>query len=299
MPRSGFIAISGQPNVGKSTIINGLLGEKVAIVSARPETTRDNIRGVLTEGDIQAVFIDSPGIHKPHDLLGKVMVSRAQSTIMEADIVMFVTEKSKAFNADDMNIISRLPERDSGKKVVLVINKSDKVRDKTALLPLLDKAAKIYPFSDMVPMSALNEKHLKRLLEVIKAYLPEGPFFYPEEQLTDRTDTFMVQEIIREKVLTCTYEEVPHSAAVVVEGAEEDDKGHVTMHATIYVERVSQRSIVIGKNGEMIKKIRLSAKRDIEKTLGRKISLELWIKVRDKWKKDPHSLREMGYGEET
>ncbi len=298
MAKSGFVAISGQPNVGKSTILNGFLREKVAIVSEKPETTRDNIRGILTQKGCQVIFIDTPGIHKPHDLLGKVMVSRAQSTLMEVDLILFVTERNKAFNKEDMNLLSRLPSPGEGKKVILVINKVDKVRDKTTLLPVMEKALKLYPFVEVVPISALKEKDLDELLDVIKKYLPKGPFLYPKDQLTDRGNDFFIQEIIREKVLNQTYEEVPHSIAVIVDVMEEDEeKNTLKIYATIFVERLSQKGIIIGKSGSMIKRITDSARSDIEKAISRRVKLEMWVKVREKWKKDPNALKEMGYSD--
>ena len=223
MTRSGIVAISGQPNVGKSTILNGLLKEKVAIVSRRPETTRDNIRGIYTEGDYQIVFIDTPGIHKPHDLLGKFMLTRAQSTMMESELIVFVTEKKCALNSEDDRIIDRLPDPSEGKKVILVINKTDRIRNKAMLLPLMKKAAEKYPFAEIVPMSALKEKHLDGLIKVIKKHIPEGPFLYEEDELTDKTYEFQIEEIIREKILKTTYQELPHAVAVSVDQVQRNE----------------------------------------------------------------------------
>ncbi|MGD2279450.1 MAG: GTPase Era [Candidatus Omnitrophota bacterium] len=296
MQRSGFVAISGQPNVGKSTILNGFLKEKLAIVTEKPETTRDNIRGILTEKGCQIVFVDTPGIHKPHDLLGRVMLTRAQSTLMESDIILMVTEKKLAFNGEDMIILDRLPPPKKNQKVFLVINKTDQVKDKRLILPIMEKAQELYPFDEIVPVCALDADDLDKLLRLIKAYLPEGPLLYPEDQLTDRDERFLIQELIREKVLTETFEEIPHAAAVTVEEMKEDkEKDTLHIHATIYVERVSQKSIVIGKNGAKIKKIGELARADIERFLSRHVYLELWVKVYEKWKKDPEALREMGY----
>ena len=296
--RSGFVAISGQPNVGKSTLLNGFLKEKLAIISKRPETTRDNIRGILTDKDCQVIFIDTPGIHKPHDLFGKVMVTRAQSSLMEADIVLLVTEKKTALNEGDRNIIERLPSPKGGKKVILVINKVDLVKDKRRLLPVIEEAGELYPFDEVAPVCALKEGDLERLLGLVKSYLPEGPLLYPEEQLTDRSEEFIIQELIREKILTITYEEVPHSVAVVVKDMTEDeDTEALRIGAIIYVERTSQKSIIIGKSGAMIKKIGKAARKDIEDFLSRHVYLDLWVKVHKKWKKDESALEEMGYTE--
>jgi len=284
--------------VGKSTLLNGFLKEKVAIISKKPETTRDVIRGILTERGFQIIFIDTPGIHKPHDLLGKMMLSRAQSSLMESDIILFITEKRTAFNKDDKNIFARLPDPKKGKKVIFVINKADKVKDKRLLLPIMEKASKLYPFSEIVPMCALDEGDVDRLLETIKSYLPEGPFLYPEDQLTDKSELFLVREIIREKILTETYEEIPHSVAVVIDEMREDETSEVlNIHATVFVERASQKSIVIGKDGRMMKRIGQLARADIERLLSRHVYLDLWVKVHEKWKKDPRALREMGYSD--
>jgi len=295
MHRSGFVAIAGQPNVGKSTILNGLLKEKVAIVSKKPETTRDIIRGILTDKDTQMIFVDTPGIHKPHDLLGKIMLSRAQSSLMESDLILLVTEKRIAFDPEDKRILDRLSPADSKKKVILVINKTDRLKEKRMLLPIMEKASKFYPFAEILPMCALKQKDLDKLLVTIKKYLPEGPNLFPEDQLTDKDEYFQIQEIIREKILIETYEEVPHSVAVIIDEMIKEKKGILKIYATIFVERKSQKSIIIGKSGSMMKKIGQLARVDIEKLLNKHVYLELWVKVAKKWKKDPNALREMGY----
>lgn len=298
MTRSGFVAIAGQPNVGKSTMLNGFLKEKVAITSPRPETTRDVIRGILTEKDYQIVFVDTPGMGRPHDLLGKVMISRAQSSLLENEIILFVTEKHFAFNDNDMRILERLPKAGGDQKVILVINKVDKVRQKKMLLPLMEKAQKLYPFDEIVPICALKEADLKHLLDTILKYLPEGPFLYPEDELTDKGSAFLIQEIVREKLLAMAYQEVPHSIAVVVDEMKEDeDTGVMTAYTTIFVERSSQKAIVIGKGGEMMKRVRQMAEAEIKHLFHKTIHLDLWVKVYEKWKKDPNALREMGYSD--
>ncbi|MFH1306012.1 MAG: GTPase Era [Candidatus Omnitrophota bacterium] len=292
----GTVTIAGQPNVGKSTLLNGLLGEKIAITSKKPETTRDNIRGIYTEKNCQIVFLDTPGMHKPHDLLGKVMLTRVSSSLMESDIILFVTEKKTALNKEDENILHRLPSPKGNKKVIFVINKADKVRNKEILLPLIKKAADRYPFDEIIPMCAFRQADLDKLLGIVKSYLSDEPFLYPEDQLTDKTDTFMIREIIREKVLEMTRREVPHSVAVVIdEMTEEEERKMLSIYATVFVERTSQKSILIGKNGAMMKKIGTAARPDIEKLLSRRVYLNLWVKVSEKWKKNPNALREMGY----
>ncbi|MFH1412079.1 MAG: GTPase Era [Candidatus Omnitrophota bacterium] len=294
MKKAGFVTIAGQPNVGKSTLLNGMLKEKLAIVTPKPETTRDNIRGILTEGSSQIIFVDTPGIHKPHDLLGKIMLSRAQSSLMDSDIVVFVTEKRIAFNDGDLNIIKRLPEPGTGKTVILVINKSDMIKDKRSLLPILKKSTELYPFDDIIPVSALNKKDVEKLLSIIRSHLPESPFLYPEDEFTDKDDYFLVSEIIREKIMTLSHEEVPHSVAVVVDEMSEKE-GLLHVQVTVFVERLSQKSILIGKNGSMMKRIGELSRPDIEHLLSRKIYLDLWVRVYEKWKKDPGALQEMGY----
>ncbi len=281
--------------MGKSTILNGLLKEKVAIVSKKPETTRDIIRGILTDKDTQMIFVDTPGIHKPHDLLGKIMLSRAQSSLMESDLILLVTEKRIAFDPEDKRILDRLSPADSKKKVILVINKTDRLKEKRMLLPIMEKASKFYPFAEILPMCALKQKDLDKLLVTIKKYLPEGPNLFPEDQLTDKDEYFQIQEIIREKILIETYEEVPHSVAVIIDEMIKEKKGILKIYATIFVERKSQKSIIIGKSGSMMKKIGQLARVDIEKLLNKHVYLELWVKVAKKWKKDPNALREMGY----
>ena len=296
MKRSGFVAISGKPNVGKSTLLNGFLGEKLAIISERPETTRDVIRGIFTEKDCQIIFVDTPGIHKPHDLLGRLMLSRASSCLMDSDIILFLTEKRTALDDSDENILSRLPDQKEDKKVILVINKVDKVKNKKLLLPLMEKALERYPFDEIVPICALKQKDVDHLMDTVKSYLPEGPLLYPEDQLTDKDEYFLIQEIIREKILTQTYEEVPHSVAVVLDSMEEDeDANKLNRHVTIFVERSSQKAIIIGKSGAMMKKIGQDARHDIERLLSRHVYLNLWVKVYSRWKTDPNALREMGY----
>ena len=296
MQRSGFVAIAGQPNVGKSTLLNGLLNKKLAIVSRKPETTRDNIRGILTQEDCQIVLTDTPGIHRVHNLLGKIMLTRAQSALLEADIILMVTEKRLALNTEDMNIISRFPEPGKNTATILIINKVDRIKQKGLLLPLIKKAEKIYPFDEIIPMSALNDGHIKKLLSIIKSYLPEKKFEYPIDQLTDKSDEFMISELIREKILERTHEEIPHSSAVIINEISENKKtGLLSIKAAVVVERTSQKAIIIGKNGTVIKTIGKMARSDIENTLSRKVQLELWVTVQEKWKKDPEAMREMGY----
>ncbi|KJJ84949.1 GTPase Era [Candidatus Omnitrophus magneticus] len=298
MTKSGFVSIIGQPNVGKSTLLNSLVHEKIAIISHKPETTRDSIKGILTKENCQIVFIDTPGIHKPHDLLGKLMVNQASASILDGDVVLFLTEKKIALNKDDLQIIAKLPNPKNNQKIFLIINKVDKIKDKTLLLPLLAKAAEIYPFDEIIPLCALNKNDVEKLTLILEKHMPENPFFYPEDYITDKDNRFMIQEIIREKILGATHEEIPHSTAVFIEEMSEDkEKNLIDIHAVIYVERLSQKSIVIGKYGLKLKEIGQLARIDIEKLLSRRVYLNLWVKVYEKWKKDPRALQEMGYTE--
>jgi GTP-binding protein Era len=217
---------------------------------------------------------------------------------MESDVILMVTEKKYAFNENDRNMIERLPAPEEEKKVILVINKVDQVKDKRLLLPLIEEARKLYPFAEIIPICALKQPDLDELLKLIKSLLPEGPLLYPEEQLTDKSEQFIIQEFIREKIMTETREEVPHSVAVIVDEMEENTKTNMlNIFATIFVERASQKSIIIGKNGEMLKRIGTLARSDIEKFLGKRVYLNLWVKVYEKWKKDPNALGEMGYSD--
>ncbi|MBF0494175.1 MAG: GTPase Era [Candidatus Omnitrophica bacterium] len=296
MKRSGLVAICGRPNVGKSTLLNNLVGKKVSIISPKPETTRDNIRGILTEKDTQIVFIDTPGIHKPHDLLGKIMLTRAQSSLMEADIILFLIEEGGAFRDDDMNIIERLPKPEEHKPVVLIINKSDMIKKKEAILPLIEKAVKLYPFKEIIPMSAKNAKHIEEMLRTVRSYLKEGEFVFPESSFTDKGEEFMAEEIIREKILECTRHEIPHASAVnITRFTKKAETNKIHIEATIFIEKSSQKGIVVGKGAEMIKKIREMSQKEIQKALNCKVRLELWVDVKEKWKNNPESLADIGY----
>lgn len=296
MKKAGFVSISGQPNVGKSTLVNAFLGEKISIISKKPETTRDNIKGILTEGDTQIIFTDTPGLHRPHDLLGKMMVTRAKSSMLESDVILFLTERKIALNEVDKNIIAEFPGEESGKKVLLLINKVDQIKDKKIILAIIDEASKLYPFADIMPISALDKNDTKKVLNTVKKYLSESEFLYPEDQISDKNERFMTQEIIREKILDALREEVPYSTAVMIEDFKEINKKKLIMiYAVIYVERTSQKGILIGKNGEMLKKIGKLARLECEKMLGKRVYLNLWVKVAEKWKKDIKALEEMGY----
>jgi len=293
MFKSGYIAIIGKPNVGKSLILNKLLGEKVAIVSKKPETTRDKIQGILTKKEYQAVFIDTPGIHKPKLLLGQQMVRRAKETLFDADIILFVLDIKTGIDAEDKLILELV--KDIKKPVILAINKVDLAR-KERLLPVMEEAAKLHDFKEIIPTSAFSGDNMDVLLNKIVEILPEGPMFYPQDQLTDKSERFIAGEMIREKVLEFTHEEVPHSVAVLVEEMKfREGKDLFYIRAVVFVERDTQRAILIGRGGSMLKKIGEESRKEIENFLGKRVYLDLWIKVHKDWRKDEHALKMLGY----
>lgn len=290
--KSGFAAIIGRPNVGKSTVLNYLVGEKVAIVTEKPETTRDRIQGILTRDDAQIIFVDTPGIHKPKNLLGRQITQVAKDALLEVDLVIFILDVTKGI-ADEDRIIFGLVKA-AKKPAILLINKVD-LRSKALILPIIEEAAKLYDFKEIIPTSATNGDNMKTLLDKVIGHLPEGPKYFPDGQFTDRTERFMVGEIVREKALELTHEEVPHSVAVLVEEFTERPKNMVYIRATIFVERHSQKKILVGHKGKMLKAIGETARRDIQKLTGRHAYLELWVKVYENWRKDPNALKMLDY----
>ena len=290
--KSGFVAIIGRPNVGKSTVLNRLVGEKVAIVTQKPETTRNKIQGILTRDDAQVVFVDTPGIHKPKNLLGKQLTQVAKDVLLEVDLIVFVLDVTKGITHEDMLIFNLV--KATNKPAILLINKID-LRSKSLALPLIEEGARLYDFKDIIPTSASNGDNMDVLLEKVIEYLPEGPKYFPDSQFTDRTEKFMVGEMIREQALELTHEEVPHSVAVLIEEFTERPKKLVYIRAVIYVERHSQKKILVGHKGQMLKSIGESARRDIQKFLNRHAYLELWVKVHENWRKDPNALKMFGY----
>ncbi|WP_411953472.1 GTPase Era [Alkalibacillus sp. S2W] len=293
---SGFIAIIGRPNVGKSTFMNRVIGEKIAIMSDKPQTTRNKIQGVLTTDQTQYVFIDTPGVHKPKHRLGDFMVQSAINTLNEVDVIMFMVNADESFGKGDEYIIERLKQVKN--PVVLVINKIDEVHP-DELLPIIDTYRKQLDFEDIVPISALEGNNTEELLNVLSKHLPEGPQYYPEDHLTDHPERFIISEFIREKVLHHTHEEIPHSIAVVIDSIKErEDQDMIDVQATIVVERNSQKGIIIGKQGKMLKQIGSEARTDIESLLGTGIYLELWVKVQKDWRNRQFHLRDYGYRED-
>jgi GTP-binding protein Era len=292
--KSGYVAIVGKPNVGKSTVLNYLLGTDLAIVTPKPETTRNKLLGTLTAERGQINFIDTPGIHISHTLLGKHMVRQAKEALEDADLVLAVVVAKKQFDKNDMALFDAV--RQAGKSSILLINKVDLV-DKRFLLPLIEKCSKMGIFKDFIPISAKHGDNMKVLEQKIFEFLPAGDKFFPDDHLTDRPQRFFISEAIRKQVLDLTKEEVPHSVAVLVEEVKSRPKNTTYIQATIFVERESQKGIIIGKSGRMLKNIGEAAREDIEKQLQTKVFLQLWVKVYKNWRCDPRALKMLGYAE--
>ena len=289
--KSGFVALIGRPNVGKSTLLNYLVGQKVAIMSPQPQTTRNKISGIYTDDQEQIVFIDTPGIHKPKNKLDDFMDKSSYSALDEVDVVLFMVEPEPAGKGDQY--IAELLKKIK-KPVFLVINKIDKVHP-DELLSIIDSYKNLGDFAEIVPISASQGNNVSELIKTIAKYLPEGPQFYDADQLTDRPEYFIVAELIREQVLKLTHEEVPHATAVVVDRMRNHEGGKLQVEATIYVERPGQKGIIIGKKGQMLKQIGIAARQEIEALLGEKVNLRLWAKVQKNWRSDPVFLKSIGY----
>ncbi|MBH0168655.1 GTPase Era [Fictibacillus sp. 18YEL24] len=294
--KSGFVTIIGRPNVGKSTLLNKVIGQKIAIMSDKPQTTRNKIQAVYTTDESQVIFIDTPGIHKPKHKLGDFMTRTAQQTLNEVDLILFVINAEEGYGRGDQFIIDRL--QNVKNPVFLVVNKIDKVHP-DQLLPLIDMYRNKLDVAEVVPISALNGNNVDTLLEQIVSYMEEGPQFYPEDQVTDHPERFITAELIREKVLHLTREEIPHSVAVIIEEMKErEEKNVVFVNATIIVERSSQKGIIIGKQGKMLKEVGKRARADIETLLGSRVFLELYVKVQNDWRNRQKQLTEFGFNED-
>lgn len=291
--KSGFVSIIGRPNVGKSTLLNHVMGQKIAIMSDKAQTTRNKIQGIYTTENEQIVFIDTPGIHKPHNALGDYMVESAYSTLREVDTVLFMVPADEPRGKGDNMIIERLKQANA--PVILVVNKIDKVHP-DQLLAQIDDFRTQMDFKEVVPISALEGNNTEKLLEILKSNLEEGFKYFPDDMITDHPERFLVGEMIREKVLILTREEVPHSIAVTVDSMKRDeDTGKIHIMATIYVERKSQKGIILGKGGDMIRKVGKMARRDIEVMLGDKVYLETWVKIKSNWRDKKIDIQAMGY----
>ena len=291
--KSGFISIIGRPNVGKSTFINRVIGQKIAIMSDKPQTTRNKVQGVLTTNNTQYIFIDTPGIHKPKHKLGDFMMKVAQNTLKEVDVILFMVNAEEGYGRGEEFILEKFQSVKT--PIFLIINKIDRIHpDK--LLTVIESYNEKFQFAEIIPISALDGNNIERLLEVVRKYLPEGPLYYPADQVTDHPERFIITELIREKALQLTREEVPHSLAVVLEKMEKDpNKDMIHVMATIIVERDSQKGIVIGKQGKMLKEIGRRARLDIENLLGSKVFLEVWVKVQKDWRNKASQLRDYGF----
>ncbi len=291
---SGFIAIIGPPNVGKSTLLNRFLGQKIAITSPRPQTTRNRILGIYNGDGYQMVFIDTPGIHQTRSLLHKSMVRSAKAALMEVDIILLVVGLEEDAPSSELKVILRLLKK-AAKPAILAINKIDLIK-KEKLLPIIEAYSRLYLFDSIIPISALYGDGLETLREEVKKRLSTGHQFFPPEMRTDKSEEFLIAEIIREKIYYETREELPYSSAVTVERLEEDpERDLINVMAIIYVEKASQKGMIIGKNGRMIKRIGTNARIEIERIFSAKVYLELFVKVEKNWSGDTRSLRKLGY----
>lgn len=291
--KSGFVAIIGRPNVGKSTLLNTILGDKIAIVSDKPQTTRNRILGVKHLKDAQVVFLDTPGIHKPRHKLNEYMVKAALNTLDEVDIILFMTEAGAVSGSGDSNIVDML--RGAEKPVFLIINKIDRI-NKSVVLPQIDEYRHIYKFDEVFPISALKGENVDNLLDSIVMYLPEGPQYFPDDAVTDQPMRFIASEIIREKIFQRTYQEIPYSVAVGIEDFKEDETKNIAfIRGLIFVEKDSQKGIIIGKGGAMLKQVGQLARQELEAFMGIKVFLELWVKVKPNWQSDDSILKMLGY----
>ena len=293
--KSGFVSIIGRPNVGKSTFVNRVIGHKIAIMSDKAQTTRNKIQGVMTRDDAQIIFIDTPGIHKPKHKLGDYMMRVAKNTLSEIDAIMFMVNVNEDIGRGDEYIMEML--KNVKTPIFLVLNKIDLVHPDT-LMPKIEQYQSYMDFTDIIPISALEGLNVDHFIDVLKSFLPEGPKYYPDNQISDHPEQFVVSEIIREKILHLTSKEIPHAIGVNVDRMIKEDEDRVRIEATIYVERDSQKGIVIGKGGKKLKEVGKRARRDIEMLLGSKVYLELWVKVQRDWRNKVNFIRQIGYVED-
>lgn len=292
----GLIAIVGRPNVGKSTLLNSMLGQKISITSRKPQTTRHRILGILTEDNHQAVLVDTPGLHiDEKKAINRLMNRAASSSIAEVEQILFLVEGTH-WTADDELVLNKV--KNSGAPCVLIINKIDNVQDKEALLPHLQKLGEMHNFTDIVPISASKGDNVEKIREICFKALPESDFWFSEDHITDRSSRFMASEIIREKLMRFTGDELPYSTTVEIEQFKVDDKGILHINALILVERNSQKRMVIGNKGERLKTIGQEARRDMEEMFEQKVFLESWVKVKSGWADDERALRSLGYGDD-
>ncbi len=293
--KSGFISLIGRPNVGKSTLLNYIIGEKISIISDKAQTTRNRVSGIYTTEDQQMVFLDTPGIHKPKHRLGSFMNTQALTTLNEVDVVLFLVNASEKRGPGDSFIMDKL--RTVHQPIFLVVNKIDQVHPDD-LPAIVDSYRVDFDFAEVVPLSAKNGNNVDQLLKTIGHYLEPGPQYYPDEQITDHPESFIIKEIIREKVLELTREEIPHSTAVVIEDIFRNEDDKLEIQAQIVIERSSQKGIIIGKGGKMLKEIGKRARRDLEALLAEKIYLDLWVRVKEDWRDRDQYLTNFGYNQD-
>jgi GTP-binding protein Era len=294
--RAGLIAIVGRPNVGKSTLLNALLGQKISITSRKPQTTRHRILGILTEGHQQAILVDTPGLHSDEKrAINRLMNRAASSSIAEVELVMFLVEGTH-WTPNDELVLNKI--KNSGSSCILVVNKIDNISEKDDLLPHLQKLGEMHDFTNIVPISASKGQGVDTIRKLCLASLPEGDFWFPEDHITDRSSRFMASEIIREKLIRFTGDELPYSITVEIEQFKMDNKGIIHINALILVERDSQKRMVIGNKGERLKTIGQEARRDMESLFENQVFLETWVKVKSGWADDERALRSLGYGDE-
>ncbi len=292
----GLIAIVGRPNVGKSTLLNSLLGQKISITSRKPQTTRHRILGILTEANHQAILLDTPGLHvEEKRAINRLMNRAASSSIAEVELVMFLVEGTH-WTQDDELVLQKIKQVNV--PCVLVVNKIDNVQDKETLLPHLQKISALYDFQQVIPISASKGDNVDKIRQLCLQSLPEGEFWFPEDYITDRSSRFMASEIIREKLMRFTGDELPYSTTVEIEQFKQDNKGVLHINALILIERKSQKRMVIGNKGERLKIIGQEARRDMEEMFGQKVFLETWVKVKSGWADDERALRSLGYGDD-
>lgn len=291
--KSGFVTLIGRPNVGKSTLMNHLIGQKIAITSSKPQTTRNRIQTVYTDERGQIVFVDTPGIHKAKNRLGEYMVNVAEHTLSEVDVILWLVEPSTFIGAGERHIAEQLNK--AKQPVILVINKIDTLKNQQEILTFMDAYKDICPFAEIVPVSALKKRNVDELTKVIFQYLPYGPQFYDEDTVTDQPMRQIVAELVREKALRLLEEEIPHGIAVTIEKMSERKNGIMDIEATIICERDSHKGIIIGKGGSMLKRIGSAARREIEEMMETKVNLQLWVKVRREWRDNELLMKNYGY----
>lgn len=293
--KSGFVALIGRPNVGKSTLINNILHQKISIISPKPQTTRNRIQGIYTTEEEQIIFIDTPGVHKPKHQLGEFMNKESLSTLSDVDLIMFIIDGTQDFGSGDEFLIEQFNKVNT--PVFLVVNKIDLIKNKGRLMENVLKFINAYQFKEVFYISALSGENIDKLITSISGNLEVGPMYFPKDQVSDHPEHFIIGEIIREKVLLLTREEVPHSIAVVIEEMKNDEENPdlINIRATIYVERTSQKKIIIGNKGKMMKEIGTLARKEIVMLLGQKVFLELWVKVEEDWRNKKSQLKRMGY----